>query len=197
MNDLDKQMQRFEGPYLESSDLLHVSPIQVTIASVIPPKTERSADKKLIDKPILTFDRAKKRLIVNKTNERILKAMFGKHASGWVGKKITLAVRVLDKAFGHENVPTIRIVPDADTLVPFSVHKHMGRPLSRPMEEAALPETSEEPQADWLADYKAELACCTSSLEVDEVAKKYDDGTDDRIGFIVDFAESRKSELDS
>ena len=131
--ELDAGMAKFEGPFLESADLMSRPPCTMKISEVHPPDSMKSADGRTIDKPVLAFEGAKKMLILNKTNVRILKAMFGFRASGWIGHPVTVGVRYLAKAFGQENVPTLRIIPPEGAAVPFSVKKHMGSetPLSK------------------------------------------------------------------
>ncbi len=122
---LDAAMGRYEGSFVESADIM-TRPVTLIIASVVPPGVECDAKKKKIEKPIIGFEKANKRLILGRTNERILKAIHGKKASGWLGKPITLVVRYLAEAFGERNVPTIRILPPADVPLPMSARKFFG-----------------------------------------------------------------------
>lgn len=122
---LDQAMARFEGGFIESADLIGRQ-VKVTIEAVIPQETEKDSGGKLIDRPILKLAGKKKRLIVGKTNMRILKAMFGAKVSGWIGQEIVLGVRYLDKCFGERNVPTIRIIYPKGTPVPFGARKFFG-----------------------------------------------------------------------
>lgn len=124
---IDSECARFEGPYVESADLIHGKPVTVTISEVIPPNTERAADKRLIDKPILAFSNAKKRFICGKTNVRIIKAMYGKKPSEWIGKTITIGVRYLKHAFGEVNVPTLRVIPPPGTHIPMGARRFFGK----------------------------------------------------------------------
>jgi len=129
--DLDSACEKYQGAFVESADLMHLANgVTLEIEKVTPPDKEKDKDGKgkLINKPILTFRGARKRFIVGKTNERILKAIHGKKASGWKGKKITLGVRYLEKAFGELNVPTIRIIPPENIPLPMSTRDHFGRP---------------------------------------------------------------------
>ena len=124
--ELDAAVAKFEGPFLESSDLMSRPLCRLKISEVAAPGSMKSADGRVIDKPIMAFEGAKKMMILNKTNIRILKAMFGSKASGWVGHPVTIGVRYLAKAFGQTNVPTLRIIPPEGAAVPFSVSKYMG-----------------------------------------------------------------------
>lgn len=130
--DLNEKMERYEGKFLQAADLMKSPPITVIIADVVAPNTDTDANKKLIDRPILTLKSPKsgkiagKRFIVNTTNKTLLKAMISTKATEWIGHEITLGVRYLKKAFGESNVPTIRIIPPAGFSVPFGSRKHMG-----------------------------------------------------------------------
>jgi hypothetical protein len=98
----------YEGPYLESADLIHTAPVTVTIKDLIPPNSVKCANGKLIDKWIITFENATKQFICNRTNWRAIKSLHGVREH-WPGKQITLGVRLTD-AFGEHNVPCIRVL---------------------------------------------------------------------------------------
>lgn len=119
--------EQYEGNFLESSDLQAADPYTLEISEVIAPNTVKDARKKTIDRAILVFANAQKRLILGKTNERIIKAMYGAKAQQWVGKTVTLGVRYLARAFGEKNVPTIRVKPPDDFPIPFSARQHYGK----------------------------------------------------------------------
>jgi hypothetical protein len=118
--------EAFTGNFLDSSDLMGKGNVTVTISDVVPPGVEKDAAKKTIDKPIIAFEKTSKRLVLGKVNMKILKMQHGDKASEWIGKKITLCVRYLEKAFGQTNVPTIRLVPDADKPMTFGMRKNYG-----------------------------------------------------------------------
>jgi len=121
---------QFEGNFLDATDIPIIngdSPgITVEISGVVPPNAEKDNTGKQINKTILSFKGAKKRLIINKVNARVLCQLHGKKASEWVGKKVTLVVRYLEKAFGQFNVPVIRIKADETHPLTFGVRKHYG-----------------------------------------------------------------------
>lgn len=117
--------QKFTGDFLESADLMQAGKVKVVIEAVIPPGTEKSADGRVIDKPILKFQGSGKRMVCGKTNIRNIKADYGGKVAEWVGKEITLQVRYLERAFGEQNVPTLRIIPTSP--IPFASRKHMGK----------------------------------------------------------------------
>lgn len=134
-DDIDTKMAKYEGNFLESSDLMHSPPVTVVIADVKPPNTEKSADGRKIDKPILVFEKATKWFVCGKTNIRILKAWHGKKPSSWIGRQVTIGVRYLKAAFGESNVPTLRIIPPNTVPLPMSARKWFGRETPYPTEE--------------------------------------------------------------
>ena len=121
------EREQFVGDFVESADLMRGDPVTLVIEDVIKPNTEKSADGRPIDRPIVVFEKATKRFIVSKTNERLIKAMHGSRPSEWKGKPLTLTVRYLETAFGEKNVPTIRVVLSEGIPMPFSCRKHYGR----------------------------------------------------------------------
>ena len=123
---LDEAMaSQFSGNFLDASDLPKGKTVVVTISDVVAPNVERDATKKMIDKAILSFSGKQKRLILNKTNAKIIKMSHGE-PSNWVGQKITLTVRLLAEAFGQKNVPVIRVVPPPGTNMTFGMRKKYG-----------------------------------------------------------------------
>lgn len=126
-NDLDKAMQdQFTGNFLDASDLMARGEITLEISGVVAPNAEKDAAGKVINKGIIAFKGAKKRLILNKTNAKIIRLAHGDKASEWVGKKVTLCVRWLKEAFGQQNVPVIRIVPAEGTALTFGMRQKYG-----------------------------------------------------------------------
>ena len=122
----DAEMEKYEGNYLESADLMSRPPVTLVIAGWEPPNTVKAANGKLIDKPILSFEGTKKQMILNQTNKTLLKAMFGTKASGWVGHPVTIGVRYLAKAFKEKDVPCLRIVLPEGVPWPSGVRPFMG-----------------------------------------------------------------------
>lgn len=126
----DAVSERYEGNYVDAAELMACRGVKVLIESVIAPNTEKDARKKLIDKPLLVLKGGtkNKKLIVGKTNWKILVAMFGKKSSGWIGKEITIAARYLPKSqgFGQVNCPCVRIIPPQGHPIPKSAMDFMG-----------------------------------------------------------------------
>lgn len=119
---------RFEGNFLDANDIRATGKdFCLEIASVVGPNTERDATKKLIDKWIVGFKGAKKRLIVNNLNAKIIVQWHGEKSREWIGKKITLTVRWLKAAFGEKNVPVIRVVPRSDGDLTFGMRRNYGQ----------------------------------------------------------------------
>jgi len=61
-------------------------------------------------KVVLAFDKAKKRLVCNRTNVKAIKSHHGKHVKDWLGKKVTVFYNPSIK-FGRETVGGVRIKP--------------------------------------------------------------------------------------
>lgn len=117
---------RFEGNFLDANDIRASGDITLEIAAAVPPNTERDAQKKNIDKWIVAFKGAKKRLILNTINSKIIVQQHGDKSREWVGKKITLTVRWLEKAFGQRNLPVVRVVPRSESDMTFGMRRNYG-----------------------------------------------------------------------
>lgn len=123
--------ERYVGNFIESSDMMTVPPVRLTIAGVTPPNTKSDSAGKVIKQPIIAFKETDKALVCGKTNIRCIKADHGSKPESWIGKTITLTVRYLREAFGEKNVPTLRIIPN--NPVPMGARKFMGyeKPLGK------------------------------------------------------------------
>jgi hypothetical protein len=97
---------QFDSDYLEAAHL--DGETVLTIASVTPRNQRKAKDGKPIDKPILGFEKAKRQLILCKTNAKAVALMYGNKMDGWVGKEITIFPTKGD-FFGKKNVPCIRV----------------------------------------------------------------------------------------
>lgn len=116
----------FVGNFMDSSDIMDKGPVTVTIADVVAPNKEKDGSGKVINKAILSFEKASKRLIANKTNCKVIAMLYGNKPSLWIGKPITLGVRYLEKAFGQTNVPTVRVIPPDDKPLTFGMRRNFG-----------------------------------------------------------------------
>ena len=127
---------KYEGNFLEGSDLPDNKRFPLTIEAVVPPGTEKDASGKVILKAIVAFKGAKKRMILGKTSYGVLKVLFGKDETQWIGKQVDLMRRYLPSkfAFGVHNEMVVRIVPPDGTPLPGKVIKYLGRPTPYPAE---------------------------------------------------------------
>jgi hypothetical protein len=134
---MSKAMEdKYEGNFLEGSDLPEGKRLTVAIEAVVPPGTEKDSSGKVILKAIIAFKGAKKRMILGKTSYGVLKVLFGKDETQWIGKSIDLMRRYLPSkfAFGVHNEMCVRIVPPDGTPLPGKVIKYLGRPTPYPAE---------------------------------------------------------------
>jgi len=104
-----KVTEAFQGNYI---DALCVSDndAKLTIKSVSAPNSVKSADGKIIDRPIVYFEETDKGLILNKTNAKSIGLRHGNEMDNWSGKQITLYATTTD-GFGKKNVPCVRVRP--------------------------------------------------------------------------------------
>jgi len=125
-----KMEERYEGQFLDALDLPEGREVAVTIEGVVDPFVEKDAAGKIIKNAILAFKGKTKRLGLNKTNFKNLKAQFGKESKDWLGKQIKLQRRYLDAAhgFGVNNTLAIRIIPPVGTPILRSAANFMGQP---------------------------------------------------------------------
>lgn len=119
---------RYEGQFLDALDLPQGVEVPVVIESIAEPCSEMDAATKPIKSAILAFKGKTKRLILNKTNFKNLKAMFGRDPKDWIGKTVKIQRRYLDAAhgFGVQNTLCIRIIPPVGTPILKSAANFMG-----------------------------------------------------------------------
>lgn len=98
----------YPSQYLGAHDL-QGKDATVTIARVVVEelKTERGSERK----PVLHFEKAEKRMVLNKTNATAIAALYGNETNAWAGKRITLYATPVS-AFGKE-VEALRVRPTA------------------------------------------------------------------------------------
>jgi len=145
---------RYEGNFLDALDLPEGVEAKVTIESIADPLTEKDTAKKLIKNAIISFEKKQKRLILNKTNFKNLKAMFGGNPQNWIGKQIVIQRRYLDAAhaFGIENTLAIRVIPPIGTPILKSAANFMGSVtpygnVPKPQQQPESPPPKEEQPA--------------------------------------------------
>jgi len=126
--------ERYEGNFLEAIDLPEGAHVPVVIEAIADPDTQKDGAGKTIRKAIVAFKGKGKRLILGKTNYRVLKAMLGADRAKWIGQTVQLQRRYLpaDRAFGVPNELCIRVVPPHGTPIPKSARDYMG--TTRPQE---------------------------------------------------------------
>ena len=105
--------QSYGSAFLYAEDLLSdgkFAKAVVTIEAIHEPGTIQRADKQFVDKRAISFAGKSKMLVLCKTNDSLMKYATGDaDPAKWVGKKITIVVRIVD-AFGAR-VPAIRVWP--------------------------------------------------------------------------------------
>ena len=90
----------YPSKFLRAEDLAD-APLPVTITGVT---LEEIGNEK---KVVMTFANVPKKLIVNKTNGKSVRKLYGADTDDWIGKKITLVPTMVD--FKGESVEAIRI----------------------------------------------------------------------------------------
>ena len=117
---------RYEGGFISGLDLPEGTEFKVEIDTITPPGAEQDSTGKVIEEAILGFRTARKRLILNATNWKVLVAMHGKDDSKWIGKTVTLQRRYLREFMGQTNVLCIRVIPPKGTSIPMGAYRFMG-----------------------------------------------------------------------
>lgn len=97
--------QAFPSDYLSAKDIQETGPKKVTISSVT--SEQIRGDAGMEDKWVLGFDGARKRLILNVTNNNTLIDAFGYESNDWLGKVVNLFT--VDVQFGGKMVLGLRI----------------------------------------------------------------------------------------
>jgi hypothetical protein len=83
-------------------------------------------------KPMLSFVGKQKKLALNKTNGKIIAAMYGNETSAWAGKSIIIYPTTT--TFGSETVECIRVKP----VVPPAPNGKRGKAAPGPQESAQV-----------------------------------------------------------
>jgi len=100
--------------------------VTVAIDHYKPAGEVKDASGTVVNKPVLYFAKAKKALILNRTNEKALILIHGKDRDKWQGQPVTLTVRFVN-AFGQSDVPTIRVEPPKGLPLTFGMRKWQGK----------------------------------------------------------------------
>lgn len=113
----------FDSEYIGAWDLPR--DVTVTIASVKAGQLTGQQGRKA-KKPILRFERTEKGMAANKTNCKIIAAMYGTNTREWVGKRITLYATTTE--FGGETVECIRVRPQVPADAKRSTNSKAAEP---------------------------------------------------------------------
>lgn len=110
-----KITDQFKGDFIDVLHLAREGDTTLTILSVSAAGVEKCADGRVIDRPVVHFDKTTKKLILNKTNARTIGLLYGIETDAWAGKKINLFLTTRD-AFGQKDVAAIGVrATDPDT----------------------------------------------------------------------------------
>lgn len=115
--------------FMKSSDMLvngQFKAFTLTIDEFFPAGTLKSADKKPIKNPVISFKEAKKRMILNATSQEVLHLVSGtSDGTKTPGTKVIVEARVID-AFGDISLG-LRLMPNPSTLIRKGLRKHLGQ----------------------------------------------------------------------
>jgi hypothetical protein len=128
--------QAFPSKYLSSEDL-EGREIRVTIARVEIEEVGRDRDKK----PILYFTKAKKGMVLNKTNAKMIKAAYGNNTDEWEDREIIIFSMKVQ--FGDEIVDGIRVKIPTQRAAPPAPRKPI------PIPQAQIPEPASAEPPPW------------------------------------------------
>jgi len=95
------------GRYLSGDDL--DGEVVVTIERVVMESFRDPRTRVETRKPVMYFQRAKRGLIVNRTNWRTVADLYGDESDNWTGKRIVLAPAMVD-AYGKQT-KAVRVRP--------------------------------------------------------------------------------------
>jgi hypothetical protein len=103
-----KVSELFSG-FLEAEDLPDGKDIDVVIESVRRAgKDDKGKDGRAMENPIVSLAKVKKEWVLNKTNARAIRRLYGNETDDWAGKPVTI-YRTTCAAFGDPNTPCIRV----------------------------------------------------------------------------------------
>lgn len=146
-----EKKEDFGSGFLYVENLLHdrqYRTVSVTIEEVIPKNTITSANKKLIDQPILKFVGKERMLVLNKTNQSILRVSIGDDdLSKAVGVSITLQPRIVE-GWG-DLMPAIRVMPPEGVKIRKNLLKRLGEKAvwtGPPVTTTEKPKKADEPE---------------------------------------------------
>ncbi len=76
----------FPSAYLKAEDVPDGKRYTLTIKEVVPEELVKGEKPK----PVASFTKTDKRLVINKTNWHIIEALYGEDSDDWTGKRITI-----------------------------------------------------------------------------------------------------------
>ncbi len=100
------------GKYLTGDDL--DGDVTVVIDRVVMEPFRDPRTRLETRKPVMYFQRAKRGLIVNRTNWRAVAELYGDESDRWIGKRITLTPAMVD-AYGKQT-KAVRVRPNRPPL---------------------------------------------------------------------------------
>lgn len=92
----------------------------VTLTITAVDRENLGSEKEKDVRPILSFQRTEKMLVLNKTNGLCLLEMFGRATGEWVGKRVTLYPEKIDYE-GHDLAVRVRGSPDLPQDITFTL----------------------------------------------------------------------------
>ena len=95
----------FPSEFVKAADLAGKD-VTVTIKSVTMDELTMRGGRKE-NKGVIRFEKAEKKLVLNRTNADTIAAIYGKDTDDWIGKKITMYPTTT--TFGRDTVECIRI----------------------------------------------------------------------------------------
>jgi len=125
----------FPSDYSKAGDL-GGRDVPVTIVDIEPRHKLQARSGKAEQRPLLHFGDGVKPLVLNRTNGKTLRKMFGPEVTAWIGKRVTLFAEVVD-AFG-ERVEAIRIRSTPAKAAPGSTEEPRHDPTTGEVAEDAL-----------------------------------------------------------
>lgn len=187
----------YGSKYLKAEDLLIGGvwrQATVTITATFEPGTQKQGEKpagpdnrKTIPQPVIEFENQsgrKKRLVLGKTNERLLQAQTGiSKGSELVGRQVTL-YPVLGDWFGQRDVTSIRIRIDDGKPRPFIQPANLGKDITGQQTEytpepidpdgtAEAPVIAQVTPPDWMGECEARFQDALSASAVAECEAEY------------------------
>jgi hypothetical protein len=132
----------FPGRFVKAADL-NGKDATLTISAVV--VDELIGDKGTETKGLISFQGAKKQLVLNKTNGLCLKQMFGRETDAWIGKRIT----IYPTTFNDEPCIRIKGSPDLEKDITFELKLPRKKPKATTLKKTgAAPKQAEKPAAE-------------------------------------------------